>query len=185
MHTKMTLAVALALAASGATAGEPKQETSPSSVVGTQSQAGMTQVNPSTPGQPIEQQSAEAGSGASGVVGTQSQAGMTQAESAQSAASQEQGGQAAEPVDPGTSSVVGTQSQAGMTQGDAAQEQPAGFAELDKDGDGYISESEASSELRDQWSELDSNTDNRLDQVEFARSGKEGTAQESTPQKTY
>ncbi len=57
---------------------------------------------------------------------------------------------------------------AAESQSMAAEQGQPEFKDLDKNGDGYISEDEASSELKDQWAELDKNTDNQLDEAEFA-----------------
>jgi len=115
MNTKIALAVALALASTGAVAGELKQDA-----------AGAATDASSVP------------------LGTKSQAGMT---------------------DPAASDQPAAMQEQGMAPG----QDPSAFTELDKDGDGYISETEASSELKNQWAELDENTDNQLDQTEFAR----------------
>lgn len=46
----------------------------------------------------------------------------------------------------------------------------SGFSEADRDGDGYISQDEAenNSMLKDRWSAVDTNSDQRIDRAEFS-----------------
>ena len=57
------------------------------------------------------------------------------------------------------------------------------FNELDNDGDGYISKSEATSraDLRQNWNSVDANKDGKLTEAEF--SAFESVSQEALPEK--